>query len=59
MWGNILTHIGVHHTCDRHHPRRCRIGGWGIGLARHDGGELPNGIKMFQFGNGRSQDCTS
>ncbi len=23
------------------------LGGWGIGLASHDGGELPNGIKMF------------
>jgi hypothetical protein len=24
--------------CGRHHPWICRIGGWGIGLARHDGG---------------------
>jgi hypothetical protein len=45
--------------CGRHHPRRYRIRGWGIGLASHDGGELPNGIKMFQLGSGRSWDCTS
>jgi hypothetical protein len=33
--------------------------GWGIGLARHNGGELTNGIEMFQFGSGLSWDCTS
>ncbi len=45
--------------CGRHHPWRCRIGGWGIDLARHSGGELMNGINMFQRGSGRSWDCMS
>ncbi len=29
------------------------------GLARHNGGELTNGIKMFQLGSSRSLNCTS